>query len=35
MGSKFMNKMWNLLGVESDDDFEYEYEEEDWEEDNE
>ena len=24
MGNKFMNKMWNLLGVESDDDYEYE-----------
>ena len=23
MGNKFMNKMWNLLGVESDEDYEY------------
>ena len=26
MGSRFMNKMWNLLGVETDDD-EFGYEE--------
>lgn len=23
MGNKFMNKVWNMLGVESDDDYEY------------
>ena len=23
MGNKFMNKMWNLLGVESDEDYDY------------
>ena len=26
MGNKFMNKMWNLLGVESDEDYEYDAE---------
>ena len=26
MGNKFMNKMWNLLGVESDDDYDYDAE---------
>ena len=23
MGNKFMNKVWGLLGVESDDEYEY------------
>lgn len=26
MGNKFMNKMWNLLGVESDEDYDYDAE---------
>ena len=24
MGNKFMNKVWGMLGVESDDDYDYE-----------